>query len=154
MNKFIDISDRENLNLLLSALKPDTPRLWGTMTAHDMIEHLIDVVAYTNGRKTTEMDFSEEESNRRKLVSVYGDAEMPRGIKGPDSEEEKTQLYPDLQTAIIGLNKELDDFESYYKEKGRTAIHPAFGAMNYKEWLMMHGKHFTHHFKQFGIAGL
>jgi len=151
MRKFIDITDRKKLNLLLSALKPDTPGLWGTMTAHDMVEHLIDVVAYTNGRKTTGMDFSEEESNRRKHRFVYSDDEMTRNIKLSDIEEQKIKMHPNLQSSIDGLNKELDDFETYYSIEGRKAIHPAFGAMDHKEWLMMHGKHFTHHFKQFGL---
>jgi len=30
-------------------------------------------------------------------------------------------------------------------------IPPRLGKLNYKEWIIFHNKHFTHHFKQFEL---
>jgi hypothetical protein len=30
-------------------------------------------------------------------------------------------------------------------------LHPAFGDLNFTEWVQLHHKHVTHHLKQFGL---
>jgi hypothetical protein len=51
------------------------------------------------------------------------------------------------------LMTQLDDFENYFSlHPNATFIHPRLGHLYYKEWVIVHNKHFTHHFKQFGLT--
>jgi len=39
----------------------------------------------------------------------------------------------------------------YSQDQKKTALHPYYGNLNYEQWLLLHSKHFTHHFSQFGL---
>ena len=153
MNKFINIHDRKLLNKILSGLSPKMKPLWGIMNPQQMIEHLIDCVRDTNGKTFAPFTRNKKEAESEKELMVYTDMELPRGIKASGVPEIPAPcVYKNLDEAIAQLNKELDDFENYFKADGRTAVHPGYGPLNYDEWVFFHGKHFTHHFKQFGFA--
>jgi oxepin-CoA hydrolase/3-oxo-5,6-dehydrosuberyl-CoA semialdehyde dehydrogenase len=147
----VDITNRKELNALLNQLTPDTPALWGNLKAQSMIEHLVEAVEYTNGKRIAVLEVSTEEANNTKQLLVHSDFVITRGAKGYLTDATKTKRYKDLRSAIDQLNKEIDAFELFFAIAGKTAIHPAFGAMNHDEWVTWHGKHFTHHLKQFGL---
>ncbi len=151
MPQFIDFRDMQKLNLTLSALKPETLPLWGAFKAQTMVEHLASEMQFTNGKKNCEIIYSEEEALIEKQKWVYSDLEIPKNVVVAPPENFLHFKFKDLKTAIEALNKEIADFEHYYRVEDRTAIHPAFGALNYEEWIIWHSKHFTHHFKQFGL---
>lgn len=152
MNKFIDITDRESINSCLAKLEMNTVPLWGTLTPISLIEHLITTIEYTNGKKVTVCNLTPEQIEKRKQVVIYSDAELPMGIKTPVSKDDpESTTFSNLHEGIIALNKELDDFEKYFETAGATSVHPGFGELNYSEWQIFHGKHFTYHFKQFGL---
>ena len=151
MPGYIDITDRKNLNSILSALQPGTPALWGRMNAQNMIEHLVEAVEYTNGKRLADLRFTPEWASKQRQRLVNTDFVIPSGVQGYLPDATKTKKFNDLATAILELNNELDAFEHFFKTKGITATHFEFGPMNYQEWITWHGKHFTHHFKQFGL---
>ena len=153
MPEYIDITDRKNLNLLLSTLQPGTPPLWGKMNAQNMIEHLVEAVEYTNGKRVAVLRFPKNKANKQREDLVNSDFVIPPGAQGYLPDATKTKRFKDLETAIHELNNELDAFEYFFKTEGITATHFEFGPMNHKEWIIWHGKHFTHHFKQFGLLG-
>ena len=149
MKRSVDITNRQELRNLLQQLKPDTMALWGKMKPQQMVEHLVKQVEYTNGKRIPTCDKSPEEAARRKELVLRSAAEMPRNIiLGELSEHYE---FPDLETAIGQLLIELKAFDRYFEQPGATAIHGGFGPLNHEEWLIWHGKHFTHHFKQFGL---
>lgn len=147
----VNIRNREELNSLLSKLTSDTPALWGNLNAQSMIEHLIEAVEYTNGKKVAVLQFPQEEAKKIKQSVVHRDFVISKGAKGYLSDATQRKRFKDLQTAIDELNKEIDAFESFFAMGQRTSVHPEFGAMNHEEWITWHGVHFTHHFKQFGL---
>ena len=151
MSQFIDITQREKLNSLLQTLQPETPAHWGRLKAQNMIEHLTEAVEYTNGKRIANLATSADEAALQKQLKVNHDFEIPRGAKGFLRDATENIRCDNLQTAVNELNCELDAFELYFKMEGRTAIHPAFGPMNYQEWVIWHGKHFAHHFRQFNL---
>lgn len=151
MATFIDITDSENLFHLLSGLKADTLPSWGRLRAQSMVEHLIENVQATNGKIMATLAESPEDALREKQQKVLTDFIIPRNAGGFSPDATKTTKYKDLDTAIKQLMEELQDFHEYFGVEGRTAIHPGFGPMNYHEWIVWHGKHFTHHFRQFGL---
>jgi hypothetical protein len=151
MPGFIDISDRKKLNSIMGALQPETPALWGTMTAQNMIEHLVEAVEYTNGKRVADLCVPPGKADSQKQLLVHSDFVIPAGVTGYLPDATKTKRFKDLATSILELNNELDSFECFFKNKANMATHFEFGPMNYAEWLIWHGKHFTHHFKQFGL---
>jgi len=151
MPHFINITDRKNLNSLLKALRPETPALWGRMDVQNMVEHLVEAVEYTNGKRIADLRVPADWALKQKKDLVLSDFVIPSGVLGYLPDATKTKKFKDLETAIVELNKELDEFELFFKTAGATATHFEFGPMDYNEWVIWHGKHFTHHFKQFGL---
>ena len=147
----VDVTDRKELNSLLTQLRPDTPALWGNLNAQSMIEHLVEAVEYTNGKRIAVVHVSADAAASNKQLLVHGDVVISKGAKGYLTDATKTKRYKDLQTAIDQLHKEIDAFEHFFATPGKTAVHQHFGTMNREEWITWHGKHFTHHFRQFGL---
>jgi hypothetical protein len=149
MNQFVDITNRKHFNSLLSKLSTDTKPLWGKMNAQQMIEHMVQQIEYSNGKKINTCDLPAEEAAGEKQKWIYTDVEIPKNlVLGPLPENFR---YANLETAMKQLTQELNDFEEYFNKPGITSIHAGYGPMDYNEWLIWHGKHFTHHFKQFGL---
>lgn len=60
--------------------------------------------------------------------------------------------FSSLDEAKENLSSELDDFETWNaNHPDAVFIQPRLGKLNYKEWIIFHNKHFTHHFKHFGL---
>jgi hypothetical protein len=145
----VDITDREKLKSLLLSLDPNNKPIWGKMNPQQMVEHMIVQVEYSDGKKVTTCDLSPEEAAQAKHKWIYTDAQILQNlILGPLPEHFQ---YAGLETAIAQLMKELADFDEYFKVPGITAVHAGYGAMNHKEWITWHNKHFAHHFKQFNL---
>ncbi|WP_316835424.1 hypothetical protein [Pedobacter nutrimenti] len=149
LTELIEPQNRKQLESHFLKLQPNTLPIWGKMTPQQMVEHLIDQVQYTNGKKEPFCEVPEEEANKAKQINIYTNVEIPRNVVFGTAQEQL--LYPSLSAAIQQLMAELDDFDQYFTKPGRTAIHGGFGPMNYKEWLIWHDKHFFHHLKQFGL---
>jgi oxepin-CoA hydrolase/3-oxo-5,6-dehydrosuberyl-CoA semialdehyde dehydrogenase len=149
MEKSIDVTDREKLQALLSSLDIEAKPLWGKMDARLMVEHLVDQVEYSKGKKTTTCDRPAEEAEKDRQLWLHTDIQIPHNLvlKAPTED----YVYDSMETAIKQLMIELNDFDQYLKEPGTTAIHGGFGPMNHHEWVLWHNKHFTHHLRQFDL---
>lgn len=150
----MDITNRQELNTLLNDLTENTQPKWGQMKPQNMVEHLAKVLQYTNGKKQIAQRTTEEEDLKAKQGFIYTDAEMSMGLKSPLLPEEGPIPFEfsSLNEAKENLNKELDDFETFHaNHPDALFIQPRLGKLNYNEWIVFHNKHFTHHFKQFGL---
>jgi hypothetical protein len=150
----VDIINRLELNTLLNQLTDDTQPKWGQMKPQNMIEHLAKVLQYTNGKKEIAQRTTEEEGLKAKQFLIYTDAELPMGLKTPllPAEGPIPFEFSSLDEAKENLNRELDDFETYHaNHPDALFIQPRLGKLNHREWIVFHNKHFTHHFKQFGL---
>ena len=150
MSLSVDIHNREELRKLLSALNPETAPLWGKMKPQQMVEHLINQVEWTNGKRIATCDRTPEEAEKRKNMMIYTGAEIPKNLFV--EELPVRYRYKNIPEAIDQLMNELDDFDRYFKTPGAISVHAGFGPMTYNEWVIWHGKHFTHHLKQFGLV--
>ncbi len=148
-----DISNRTELTILLNKLTANSKALWGKMNAQNMIEHLANTVKLTNGKKQAILKATESEARSAKEQFIYTEIEMPKGLKSSTMGDNPEPLeFENLQDAIKDLNEQLNDFEHYFKNNPDACfIHPRLGFLNHKEWIVLHNKHFTHHFKQFGL---
>ena len=149
MAQFFDINNRTELRELLLSLTPQTKPVWGKMTPQQMVEHLVDQVEWTNGKKIPFCERPADEAYQSKMEMVYSDIEIGLNVvfKSPPEHYQ----YPDIPTAVNQLMHELEAFDRYFEQPGTIAIHGGFGPMDHHEWLIWHGKHFTHHMKQFGL---
>lgn len=150
----VDITNRKELNALLDKLTENTQGQWGLMKAQNMIEHLALVMQHTNGKKQAPQRTTDEEAKKMKDMMIYTDAEIPQGLKSPLAGETADPFtYASLDEAKKHLNDELDEFENCFAANpSATFIQPRMGALTHDEWIIFHNKHFTHHFKQFGLV--
>jgi hypothetical protein len=149
----IDITNRNELRSLLSKLTNETVAQWGVMQPQNMVEHLAEVLRYSNGKKQAQMRNTEEEALKAKEGLIYSDREISKGIKSPLLPENAAPFeFESLAVAIEHLEKELRVFDGFYRDNPTaTCIQPRLGPMTGEEWIVFHNKHFTHHFKQFGL---
>ncbi|HNR35856.1 MAG TPA: DUF1569 domain-containing protein [Candidatus Hydrogenedentes bacterium] len=131
----------------LKKLRADSPPAWGRMTSGEMLEHLADTVRYSMGR----LGRLPDKSNwfLRNVIYpllAHGIIRIPRNASGP--------VYPkyaqrgDLETLHAVLEEYLALVQAGELE---PMPHPLFGPIGVDGWAVMHGLHFEHHMRQFGV---
>ncbi|NBP74493.1 MAG: DUF1569 domain-containing protein [Crocinitomicaceae bacterium] len=124
---------------------------WGKMTPQRMIEHLSDCIYMSCGIGNHELLIPEEKIKGMQAFLI-SDKEMPQNIQVPFAKENTPLRNSDLELALDEFTMSWVDFEEMYSEDPKkTALHPYYGNLNYEQWLLLHAKHFTHHFTQFGL---
>ena len=133
----------------LDRLAPDTPRQWGTMSSTAMVAHM---------RHTFDMSLGvvpvRDQSNFFTRWFIYPLAfrflAPPRNIKAP-AEFFPTDL-AEFDTELQALHERIAKFLAALRDTPeRIAINPIFGPRTFREWAALHGKHFDHHLRQFGV---
>ena len=125
---------------------------WGKMTPQRMIEHLCDCIYMSCGIGNHEVLIPEEKIKGMQAFLI-SDKEMPQNIQVPFAKENTPLRNTDIELALDEFTMAWVDFEEIYSEDSKkTALHPYYGNLNYEQWLLLHSKHFTHHFTQFGLV--
>ncbi len=149
---WVNFLDEKEVRTKLVALTKKTKPLFGKMNAQQMIEHLSKVTQIANGNWQVDVFVSEEKEARRKPF-LNSENELQIGFKAPFlSEQPEPLLFNSLSEAIDDLIQQVNLFKNIFeKNPNRTVVHPFFGELDYTYWKKFQVKHFTHHFKQFGI---
>ena len=149
----INISDKDNINNYLSKLDINAMPVFGKMSPQHMIEHLSLILIFSNGKKPMELLISEEKSHRFKAYLIDNDNVFPIGFKAPLIGDEPCPIkFENFEASKSVLFRELERFHNYFLEnENATIMHPTLGPLDYREWIIFHNKHFTHHFKQFNL---
>ena len=58
---------------------------------------------------------------------------------------------PTSENIALYCYKELKRFFAFNSDPNYKAIHPIYGELDFDLWCRLHQKHYTHHFKQFGL---
>jgi hypothetical protein len=150
----IQISKQESLSHLLKQLSPESKAAFGKMSAQHMIEHLILTLKIASNKIPHPSYFREEKAQAIKQAIIYSPLEMPVGFKAPMLTDDLSPLlHTNLESAINELIEELMYFDTFFKANSEMkTMNPSMGELSYDEWVIFHNKHFTHHFKQFGLA--
>lgn len=138
---------------ILKKLTKDTKAQWGNMKPQQMIEHLIKVIDISVGNVSFKV-VTHKDKIEKYQASLFMDYELPKNFKFPYYKDNKLPdlKHKNLKDAKHNFIKKVDEFFSYYKtNEGVKVSHPIFGDLDYKQWEILHRKHFTHHFKQFNI---
>ena len=152
MEKELDKFFTSTLSTALENLKADSKAEWGTMTAKQMLLHLIQSskMMHLGGTKL----LIKEKYTEKAIAFLYTGKPISKGIEIPkdigynfddeiadDIEQLKTELFNSTTTMLNFLTKNTDF----------RAVHPFFGELTAEQWLLFQKKHFTHHLSQFGL---
>jgi len=138
--------------VLLNKLKAEEKGKWGKMNAQQIIEHLSEFFRVSTEKKHFPLNTPLEHLPKLKAF-LMSEKEFRENTNASFLSEEPLPLqYSNLSEAINILQTELNYFfEFFEKEPFKTTLHPAFGELNFDEWIQLHHKHVTHHLKQFGL---
>ncbi|MFD0993418.1 hydroxymethylglutaryl-CoA reductase, degradative [Tenacibaculum geojense] len=150
---WIDFENQKLVKETLLQLSADAKPKFGSMNGQQMIEHLSAVTQIANGNWKVDTFVSDEKAARRKPF-LNTENELQIGFKAPFLAEAPADLkFNSMQEAINDLLIQIDEFFKVFTEdKNRKVVHPFFGELNFDEWKKFQIKHFTHHFKQFGLV--
>lgn len=137
----------------LAYLTPEQKPLWGKMTAQHMVEHLIWTLQVSSGKLTFECVSPLERLPALKRF-LLSDKPMPQLFINPVIGETLVDLnYGSLNEAKEKLTEEILNYRNYFLDNPNSKpVHMIFGELAKEEWNMLHKKHFTLHFLQFGLT--
>jgi uncharacterized protein DUF1569 len=153
MRSLADSSDRTAILSRLQALRPDTRRGWGRMTAPQVVCHLSDAFRVPLGEIVVSYNAHLFNRTVLKWIAIYLPLPWPPGI----------QTRPEMDQCR-GAGTKPGDFERDVAElealiekvtapttrlEGRP--HPLFGPLSHAEWLRWGYLHMDHHLRQFGV---
>ena len=136
----------------LENLKEDSKAEWGTMTAKKMLIHLIQSSKMMHFGNSTLL--IKEEYVEKAIASLYTDKEIKKGLVVPEdigfnSTENIKEDIELLKVELINLSKSMLAFLN--QNSDFKAIHPFFGELTNKQWILFERKHYMHHLSQFGL---
>ena len=137
---------------LLQQLYPETPRLWGSMTASQMLDHLHAGTVLFMAKRMVPLEVPEEKLDRYKAF-LMSDKNFGEGAPKPELYKEYEATEPVVFNAQKeALKKVLINFEKVTQtDPDFWCFHPSFGKLNAEETRQLQYKHIRHHFQQFGL---
>lgn len=137
----------------LAALRPDTPRRWGTLTAGEMLCHLADAGASVLGQRPRSGPSAPAAPRPFvKWVALYTAMPWPKDLKTRPSVDPRAggtrpgDFEEDRRRVIAGLTQ--------LAEAPAAALPPThlhFGPMSRRDWQRWTYRHVDHHLRQFGL---
>ena len=135
----------------LRALRPDSPRQWGQMSAHQMICHLSDGYRMAIGQKSVSRDTGLLQRTLIKWIALYLPIHWPAGVETrPEIDQRCDGTTPaNFATDVAQLEAMLELVAK--RPPGQPwPEHPIFGRMSHKAWMRWAYLHADHHLRQFG----
>lgn len=137
------------LTARLKQLTPTRPRVWGTMSPHQMAAHIADAAEAVLGRHTFATP-PRRPSLVMKWVALYLPVPWPRGIRS-GADPASRSLPPDtFATDRVRALTALAELSAAPAAR-LAARHPIFGPMARRDWLRWAFLHTDHHLRQFGL---
>lgn len=153
MTQYPDAFDAASVDAQLRRLEkltPDTPALWGKMTAPAMLAHLN--VSY-------EMLYDGTHPRPNALMRFIIKLVAKESVVGPKPYAKNSPTAPAFRIqGTRDFAKEKARLIAYMRrvqQEGRKAFEGreslSFGPLTADEWSVLFGKHLDHHFNQFGL---
>lgn len=151
MRTLADPRDRDAIVRRLRALRPESVRRWGSLTAPEVVCHLADALRMALGTRATTPDSSAFRRTILKWIVLRAPLRWPAGIAtSPELDSRGAGTPP---TAFDADHAELLALvERVVAAAPSTAKvpHPYFGRMTEAEWMRWAWLHLDHHLRQFG----
>ena len=145
-----DIITAEQLIKRVENLQPDSPPLWGKMTATEMLLHCNNVhesllqPAKESGKKTSIKQYLV------RWIVLYIIPRYPKNRQTPKRFKVEGMItnfeFQDQKTRFMELVRRFADHKEQINH-----YHPYFGQLSVKEWGITSYKHADHHLRQFGL---
>lgn len=121
----------------------------GRMTARQMVCHLNDSFRVGMGEKYASPATSLIQRTFIKWVALRAPVKWPPGVPTrPEIEQGRGGTPPaEWETDCAELLRLMDAFAKLET----FGVHPAFGKMSYRDWLISGYRHVDHHLRQFGV---
>lgn len=135
----------------LANVRPDTPRLWGRMTAPQMICHLNDAFLGVMGDRQIALPTGFSFWPYLKWMVLYMPMKWPPGVPTrPEIDQfvggtPPSQFEADMRSLLASIEKFTGQPRLY-----KFVPHPMFKVMSEAEWMRWAYLHTDHHLRQFG----
>ena len=152
MRTVADAQVLRSLKERLARLQPDTPRHWGSMTAHEMLCHLGDAEEMALRIRPRRNAVPRRARPILKWLTLWSPIPWPRGWKTNAHQDPKRDgtrpgdFERDRARVVAGLDR--------LAAPDAAALEPAhglFGLMSAHDWQRWAWKHADHHLRQFGL---
>ena len=116
---------------------------WGKMNGQQMVEHLSLIFSASSDKIKATLATPEEYLPKAKEF-LWSDKEFRENTKAPSTlipDEPQAFKHATMPLALQALQDELDYFFKYFDEHpGIKTMHPAFGELNFEEWIQEIGR--------------
>jgi DinB superfamily len=146
------VADAATLAALIQRLErvvPDQSRVWGTMSAHQMVVHLGDGAEAVLGRRP----FSARQGRGNRFIkwgALHLPVRWPHGVRAganPAGRVLDVAEFAAHRDRAIRTLREL----AAARADGLVPGHPLFGTMSRADWRRWAFLHTDHHLRQFGL---
>jgi hypothetical protein len=152
MKTLASARDREEIRQRLAALRPDSTRLWGTMSPNQMVCHLADSFRGVMGQKR--LSLAPKMFGRKvvKWIALYAPMKWPHGLATRPEMDQFQGGTPAVafESDVSELHKLMDQFTAVPRTF-EWIPHPFFLEMSDRDWMRWGYLHMDHHFRQFGV---
>ena len=145
--------DKAEVLRRLRALRQDSVRRWGRMSAHQMVCHLSDGYRLLTGERTTQLAATPLPRFMMRWIALYAPVRWPAGIPTtPELDQDAGGTRPaDFDADVAELEKLLKEVATDRRDRFDGHLHPIFGRMSESAWLRWAYLHADHHLRQFGV---
>jgi hypothetical protein len=147
-----DPAVRESLAQRLGLLRPETPRRWGILTAHEMLCHLGDAAEMVLRTRPRERPMPPRQRRVMKMIGLWTPMRWPQGWRtnprnDPRLDGTKPSQFENDRERVIATMRAMGDARPDSVEP----MHGTFGRMSLVDWQRWAYKHIDHHLRQFGL---
>lgn len=144
--------DRSEILRRLRAVRPDSDRRWGRMSAHQMVCHLGDALRMAVGERPVRPATGLFQRTFVKWIALYLPLPWPPGIPTrPEIDQHGSGTRPAEFSADVAAVEALLGLLAAPTGARDRRSHPIFGPMSRSAWLRWGYRHADHHLRQFGV---
>jgi oxepin-CoA hydrolase/3-oxo-5,6-dehydrosuberyl-CoA semialdehyde dehydrogenase len=138
---------------LIRKLEGDEKGKWGKMNAQQMVEHVSGFFRVSTQKIHFPLTTPAEHLTKYREF-LMSDKPFRENTKAPVLPEDPLPIrFSTMKEAVDDLSESINDFFDFFKNDPlKTTLHPAFGELNFDEWVQLHHKHLSHHLRQFGLV--
>lgn len=151
MKSLANVKDKDQVLRRLAGIGPESERLWGSMSAHGMMVHLIDAFEISKRKTRLQPRGNRVSQLLMKSIALYLPAPWPKDIKTlPEVDQDKKGSK--LKQFEVDKNALIEMIEWYSRAPKDYAFqpHPIFGRLTVNQWQRWGYLHVDHHLRQFG----
>jgi hypothetical protein len=143
--------DQAEILQRLRAVRPESVRRWGRMSAHQMVCHLSDSFRMVSEQKPVSHATGPLQRTIVKWIALYLPLPWPAGIVTvPEVDQELGGTKPADFAADVAELEALLNLVTTREGIFDRQFHPIFGPMSEAAWLRWAYLHMDHHLRQFG----